>query len=82
MCDHAPKFRRDCCRACYLKLGAAGLPIGPDGRTRTNSDRGLRQLAARLSSASGDRLDALAARLPTSALERFAKALEKGRAAK
>lgn len=80
MCDHAPKFRRDCCRACYLKLGAAGLPIGPDGRGRANSDRGLRQLAARLSSATPERLDALMARVKPDARAAIEAALAKGRA--
>lgn len=82
MCDHAPKFRRECCRACYLKLGAAGLPIGPDGRANANADRGLRQLAARLSAATPERLDALMAKVKPAAREAMERALAKGRAAK
>lgn len=75
MCDHFPKFRRDACRSCHRKLGEAGLPIGPDGR----ATRGLRQVAARLSASPQERLDALAAKLPTDARARLEAALAKAR---
>ena len=41
-CPHVPKFRRDACRSCYRKLGASGLPVGPDGRAAAY----LRKVAA------------------------------------
>jgi len=78
-CGHGMAHRRGLCRTCYVKLGGAGLPCGPDGRVDANAARGLRQLVARLAGTPQERLDALAAKLPADARARLAKALERGR---
>lgn len=77
LCGHSPVFRRDVCRSCFRKLGSAGLPMGPDGRTTqaTRDVHSAQQTAANLSRASQERLDALASKLTREARERLLIAL-------
>ena len=72
-----PIFRRGVCRTAYRKLSDAGLPIGEDGRTASNSSRALAEAARRLSSASPERMDALAGRMRPDARERLREALDR-----
>lgn len=72
-----PPFRRGVCRTAYRKLSEAGLPIGEDGRTASNSSRALAEAARRLSSASPERMDALAGKMRPDARERLREALDR-----
>lgn len=72
-----PVFRRGVCRTAYRKLSEAGLPIGEDGRTASNASRALAEAARRLSSASPERMDALAGRMRPEARERLREALDR-----
>ena len=70
-------FCRGVCRTAYRKLSDAGLPIGEDGRAASNASRALAEAARRLSSASPERMDALAGKMRPDARERLREALER-----
>jgi hypothetical protein len=72
-----PIFRRGVCRTAYRKLSEAGLPIGEDWRTASNASRALAEAARRLSSASPERMDALAGKMRPDARERLREALDR-----
>ncbi len=72
-----PIFRRGVCRTAYRKLSDAGLPIGEDGRAASNASRAIAEAARRLSSASLERMNALAGRMRPDARERLREALDR-----
>lgn len=78
-CGHGRAYARGVCYSCFRKLGEAGLPIGPDGRSGANVIKALQQRARRLAGAPQEHLDALAARMPADARERLLMALAKAR---
>jgi hypothetical protein len=76
-CGHGPSFRRGLCRTCHRKLGEADAIDSEDGRLQENPTRGITEAARRLSSASPERMDALAGRMRPDARERLREALER-----